>query len=101
MRTSIILDDALGRRLQEQGRREGKSFGAFLAEAGRRALDLRESPPTRGFRLVTLRGSGPAAGIDPDRTADLMEGEYVGAFGGGRIGRPMALRQASAERGGS
>ena len=80
---------------------EGKSFGAFLAEAGRRALDLRESPPTRGFRLVTFRGSGPAAGIDPDRTADLMEGEDVGAFGGGRIGRPMALRQASAERGGS
>jgi predicted CopG family antitoxin len=82
MRTTIILEDELGRRLREQARREGKSFSEFLAEAGLRALEHRERPASEAFRLITFRGKGPLADIDLDRTGELVTREDVDIYRG-------------------
>jgi hypothetical protein len=85
MRTTILLDDHLGERLRAQARREGKSFSAFLADAGRKALEERDSAHSEPFRLITFRGDGPFTGIDLDRTGELLAAEDQATYGeGGR-----------------
>ncbi len=84
MRTTILLDDRLGERLRAHARREGKSFSAFLADAGRKALDAREPVGAEPFRLITFRGDGPVEGVDLDRTNELLAAEDVAEYGEGR-----------------
>lgn len=84
MRTTILLDDRLGERLRAHARREGKSFSAFLADAGRKALDVHEQGRDKPFELVTFRGEGPVEGVDLDRTNDLQAVEDVARYGEGR-----------------
>jgi predicted transcriptional regulator len=81
MRTTIILSDELAARLQAQAHKEGKSFSAFLADAGRQALDMRQRRQRTPFRLVTFRGDGVHAGIDLDRTGDLVAAEDAESYG--------------------
>jgi len=81
MRTTIILDDELGERLRKQARQDGKSFSAFLADAGRRALESRSSPSQTSFELITFRGDGTFAGIDLDKTNEIIAAED-GPFSG-------------------
>lgn len=81
MRTTIILEDELGARLREQARKEGKSFSAFLADAGRRALETDSESEKKPFRLITYRGSGPARGFDLDRTSELLAAEDQETYG--------------------
>lgn len=75
MRTTIILDDELGARLRHQAKQEGKSFSAFLADSGRKALETRPTEPSEPFHLITFRGEGVTPGINLDRTNDLLVAE--------------------------
>lgn len=81
MRTTILLDDLLGERLRARARQEGKSFSAFLADAGRKALESRAEGSEEPFRLVTFRGEGPFEQIDLDRSNELLAAEDVATFG--------------------
>ncbi|MDX2081845.1 MAG: CopG family transcriptional regulator [Terrimicrobiaceae bacterium] len=81
MRTTIILDDELGERLRAQARREGKSFSAFLADAGRRALEAGTGSKDAPFELVTFRGTGPVDGVDLDKTGELLAAEDARVYG--------------------
>jgi hypothetical protein len=77
MRTSISLPDDLGDRARRQARREGLSLSALVARALSRLLSEpaaapREAPP---FRLVVVEGTGPAPGVDLDRTSALLVAE--------------------------
>jgi hypothetical protein len=74
MRTTIFLNNQLGRRLQAAARRQGKTLSAFLAEAGRRCLT--ESPaPAPPFTLITRGGSGIRPGVDLDQASALLATE--------------------------
>lgn len=74
MRTTIFLDDQLGRRLQQAAQLQGKSLSAFLAEAGRRSLE--EVPiPEPAFQLLVRGGSGPLPGLNLDQTNALIAAE--------------------------
>jgi hypothetical protein len=68
--------------LRAQARKEGKSFSAFLADAGRKALESHEEGETEPFQLITFRGQGPLDGIDLDRTNDLLVAEDHAAYAG-------------------
>lgn len=81
MRTTIILDDELGERLRHQARKDGKSFSAFLADAGRRALESRSEPPHPLFQLITFRGNGSFAGVDLDKTNEIVATEDGQLYG--------------------
>lgn len=81
MRTTIILDDELGERLRKKARQEGKSFSAFLADAGRKALEPRGSGQSAPFRLITYRGEGPFTGINLDQTNELIAAEDAQSYG--------------------
>lgn len=81
MRTTIILDDELGERLRRQARQDGKSFSAFMADAARRALESKSNPQNAPFSLITFRGNGSHAGIDLDRTNEILtreDGQFYG-----------------------
>lgn len=77
MRTTISLPDDLGERARRRARRDGLSLSALVARALTR--DLSE-PAARSrdvvpFRLVVVEGTGPAPGIDLDRTSALLVAE--------------------------
>jgi Bacterial antitoxin of type II TA system, VapB len=73
MRTTISLDDSLGRAARRRAREQGQSLSALVAQALRALLTERkpraEDAP---FRLVTVRGGGPQPGVDLDRTSTLI-----------------------------
>lgn len=81
MRTSILLDDRLGEQLKEKARERGMSLSAFLAEAGRAALRSDSRVAQKPFELITFEGSGVQAGIDLDRTSELMAAEDQTRYG--------------------
>lgn len=82
MRTTILLDDELGARLRARARQEGKSFSAFLADAGRKALESHEEPQVEPFELITYCGDGPVEGVDLDRTNELLAAEDAATYAG-------------------
>jgi hypothetical protein len=89
MRTTISLPDDLGERARDRARREGLSLSALVARALGRILSEPASRP-RGlppFRLVVVKGTGPAPGVDLDRTSELMVAEDELAYGRKRPGR--------------
>jgi len=67
--------------MKEQARKEGKSFSAFLADAGRKALESQSGLEEEPFRLITYRGSGTVGGIALDRTSDLLAAEDQETYG--------------------
>jgi len=81
MRTTILLDDRLCERLRARARQEGKSFSAFLADAGRKALESRAQGIGEPFHLVTFRGDGPFQNVNLDRSNELLTAEDVATFG--------------------
>ena len=82
MRTTISLDDNLGRMARRRARQEGLSLSALIARALRSQLTARtrdeEVPP---FRLVTAGGDGPRPGVDLDRSSELLLSDDEAAFG--------------------
>jgi len=82
MRTTISLDDTLGRAARRRAREQGQSLSALVAQALR--LLLTERKPTAAnqpFRLVTVRGEGPQPGVDLDRTSALIVADDEVAHG--------------------
>ncbi len=80
MRTTILLDDQLGERLRARARQEGKSFSAFLADAGRKALETPAQESVPSFELITFRGEGTFDGIDLDKTNQLLAAEDTAVY---------------------
>ena len=83
MRTTISLPDDLGERARRRAHRDGLSLSALVARALTRHLSepatrSRDVPP---FRLVVVEGTGPAPGIDLDRTSALLVAEDEAAYG--------------------
>ena len=76
MRTTIILDDHLGERLKQEAQKRRQSLSAFLADAGRSALDQKKlDPPNEPFEVVTFGKEGLYEGIQLDKTGDLLAAE--------------------------
>lgn len=82
MRTTISLDDDLGKAARRRARQQGLSLSALVARALESFLADRvpvdEEPP---FRLVTVRGEGLQPGVDLDRASELLVAEDEDAFG--------------------
>ena len=72
MRTTISLDENLGNELKERVQAEGVSLSALIAELLRKATRPErpedDEPP---LELVTV-GGAPAAGVNLDRTSELL-----------------------------
>lgn len=76
MRTTISLDDNLGKTARRRARQEGLSLSALVARALRTFLADRGAPANaQPFRLVTVSGEGPLPGVDLDRTSGLIVAE--------------------------
>ncbi len=71
MRTTISLDNHLAERIRRRAAEEGLSVSAFIAKSLDDILK-RESPvPSPPFKLLTVKGKGPAPGLDLDRPRAL------------------------------
>jgi hypothetical protein len=83
MRTTISLDDALGKAARRRAREQGLSLSAFMAKAVRALLaeEARPAARRRPFRLVTVGGGGPQPGVDLDRTSGLIVADDEAAYG--------------------
>jgi hypothetical protein len=82
MRTTISLDDRLGRTARRRAQQEGLSLSALVARALTSLLtDASPALRTRPFRLITVGGDGPRAGVDLDRTSALLVAEDERAYG--------------------
>ena len=81
MRLDISLDDHLAKRLDRAAAEEGLSVSAFIAKTLDDVLMCREPSRPPPFRLVTVRGGRPRAGIDLDRPCALDIAEDEIQFG--------------------
>ena len=82
MRTTISIDDQLGKAARKRATRANMSFSALVSRALREFLckeDLREESPP--FRLITAGGEGTLPGIDLDRTSALLAAEDRERYG--------------------
>jgi hypothetical protein len=85
MRTTILLEDRLGRAARSRARREGISFSALVARALREDLTkTAATAPPPPFRLVTVGGSGFRQGANLDRTSELLVAEDEATYGKGQ-----------------
>ena len=84
MRTTISLDDNLGRAARKRAREDGLSLSALVAQALRAFLPARQKPSEgEPFRLITVGGEGPFEGVDLDRTSSLIVADDEATYGGG------------------
>lgn len=82
MRTTISIDDQLGKEARRRAAAAGKSFSALVAQSLREFLrreQSKEDPPP--FELITAGGGGTYPGIDLDRTSDLLAAEDRERYG--------------------
>lgn len=82
MRTTISLDDRLGRLAKRRAAAEGLSLSAYIARLLESALTANEArAATPPFRLVTVAGGGPRPGVDLDRPNELLIADDEARFG--------------------
>ena len=82
MRTTILIEDRLGKMARSRARKEGISFSALVARALSDDLARTKSrPPAPPFRLVTVGGPGVRVGVDLDRSSELLVAEDEAARG--------------------
>ena len=81
MRTTISLDDRLAEQTRQRARELGMSVSAFIAKTLHDALNRPPVVPKKDFRLITVKGSGVASGVDLDRPRTLETDEDVEQFG--------------------
>ena len=81
MRTTLTLDDDLGRALQDTARHSGRSFKSVVNEVLRRGIAAGEKPvaPREPFR-VEARRLGWAPGVDPLQLNQLVDELEVERF---------------------
>ena len=80
MRTTILLDDHLGKRFQQAAQKKGISLSAFLAQAGRLLL-AQKTPPPKPFQLITFGKKGVQPGVNLDRIREGMVRDDQATFG--------------------
>ena len=71
MRTTISLDDQLAKQVRRAAESRGISVSAFISKTLDDALKRREPSEAPPFRLVTVSGVHPRAGVDLDRPRAL------------------------------
>lgn len=76
MRTTIHLDDHLGKLAKKRSLQRGQSLSAYIAGLLRRDVTdpvrPQSAPP---FRLVRVGGNGPKPKVDLDRTSQILVDE--------------------------
>lgn len=92
MRTTLTLDDDLGKRLKELARESGRSFKEVVNDVVRRGLSSGEVPDGQlePFR-VKPKACGFKPGIDPlklNQLYDDLEIERLGTGGGFGVHEP-------------
>jgi hypothetical protein len=92
MRTTLTLDEDLGRRLKELARESGRSFKDVVNDVVRRGLSTGDKPVTglAPFRVVP-KACGFKPGIDPlklNQTYDELEVERLGTGGNFGVHEP-------------
>lgn len=92
MRTTLTLEEDLGRRLKELARESGRSFKDVVNDVVRRGLSTGERPPDNAepFR-VQPKARGFKPGIDPlklNQLYDDLEIERLGTGGGYGVHEP-------------
>jgi hypothetical protein len=92
MRTTLTLDEDLGRRLKELARESGRSFKEVVNDVVRRGLGSGALPDGDGdpFRVVP-KACGFKPGIDPlelNQVYDDLEIERLGTGGGFGVHEP-------------
>ncbi|MDE0101363.1 MAG: hypothetical protein OXN89_03200 [Bryobacterales bacterium] len=77
MRTTISLDDRLAQRVRRRAASQGLSVSAYVAAILDDAIKGPVPSAAKPFRLITVGGSGPAAGVDLDRprSLDILDDE--------------------------
>ena len=81
MRTTLTLDDDLGRALRETARHSGRSFKSVVNEVLRRGIAVGEKPAaTREPFRVEARPLGWAPGVDPLKLNQLVDELEVDRF---------------------
>ncbi|MFZ5875251.1 MAG: type II toxin-antitoxin system VapB family antitoxin [Nitrospirota bacterium] len=74
MRTTIRLNDRLLQEAKQLAARSGRTLTSVIEEALRALLARPRHPAKRArVRLTTVTGRGPAAGVDLDDTAGLLD----------------------------
>ena len=81
MRTTITLDDQLLRAAKRVAAERGVTLSEVVQDALRAQLAARPERAARRFKLITFRGQGPRAGIDLDRSSELIEIDDVERYG--------------------
>jgi hypothetical protein len=76
MRTTVLIDDRLGGAARARAKKLGLSFSAIVSRSleehlAKPAVAAKAAP----FRLVTVGGGGPRAGVNLDRTSELVVAE--------------------------
>jgi hypothetical protein len=76
MKTTLIIDDRVMRRLKEEAARSGKTLSELVEAALRTMLDHQKSPPLQDLPpLPSFRGGSPLVDIaDRDALYQAMEG---------------------------
>jgi len=83
MRTTVTMDDDLLAAAKRRAADHGVSLSALVQDAVRAALSTPAPFDEQPFELITFCGRGPRAGVDLDRTSELLEADAERAFGSG------------------
>jgi hypothetical protein len=91
MRTTITLDEDVGKRLQQMARRTNRTFKALVNETLRRGLAAGVRPPSPSKRFVVRpKACGFRAGIDLLRLNQLSDELETDTFVKSDHDRPKA-----------
>lgn len=83
MRTTIFIEDQLGRSFKVAAQKKGLSLSAFLVQAGRLFLAQKNQSP-KPFRLVTHGQGGPLPGVQLDKIRQPLVEEDKFRYGHAR-----------------
>jgi plasmid stability protein len=89
MRTTLTLDDDIGRALKDLARHAGKSFKTVVNEVLRQGLTSGAKPERRRARFtVASARRGFVPGIDPFKLNQLVDDLEVERFLAGSVSEP-------------
>ena len=81
MRTTISMEDRLAEEVRREATTRGLSVSAFIARIVDDALKRPEPTHVKPFRLITVGGEGPRAGVDLDRPRELETRDDEARYG--------------------
>jgi len=82
MRTTISIDENVLEAVKRREAKEGRSVSAYITRILDEAVKNPVNPPDETpFRLITVGGGGPFAGIDLDQPRKLMVADDERRYG--------------------